>query len=132
MQLNIKFHAILPISFCAIGQQNLCHAHFVKIVKSCTEHPKTSKSVKNWKSKIFTIPIISSDIECIEESKKIKIKETLTSMRSVNISRTFGDKSVLGGLLKFCFRKWKIPAPRRKLSTAASIPSLLVRSCEIN
>ena len=45
--------------------KNLCHTqtdrHFVKIAKLFSGHPK--KSVKNWKSKIFTIPTLSSEIE---------------------------------------------------------------------
>ena len=64
--------------------QNFCHRHtdrqtdtqtdrqidrhFPKIVKSCSGHPKTCKSVKNRKSKICTKPILSSTF--IEESNK--------------------------------------------------------------
>ena len=42
--------------------------HFLKIVKSCSGYPKTSKSIKNRKSKIFTKPILSSIY--VEENKK--------------------------------------------------------------
>ena len=31
---------------------------FVRIVKSCRGHSKMCKSIKNWKSKIFAIPIL--------------------------------------------------------------------------
>ena len=61
--------------------QNFCHTrtethrqtdrHFPKIVKSCSGHPKTCKSIKNWKSKICTKPILSSTY--IEESNKKKV-----------------------------------------------------------
>ena len=37
---------------------------FVKIVKSCSGHPKTCKFVKNWKPKIFTIPTLFSYTKC--------------------------------------------------------------------
>ena len=40
--------------------------HFPEIVKSCSGHPKTCKSIKNWKPKICTKPIFSSTY--IEES----------------------------------------------------------------
>ena len=40
---------------------SLSHAqrdnHFLEIVKSCSGHPKTCKSIKNRKSKIFTKPM---------------------------------------------------------------------------
>ena len=52
--------------------QNFCHTHtyrhFPEIAKRCSEHPKTCKSIKNRKSKIFTKPIVSCIY--IEESKK--------------------------------------------------------------
>ena len=41
--------------------------HFPKIVKSCSGHPKTCKSIKNRKSKICMKPILPSSY--IEESK---------------------------------------------------------------
>ena len=51
--------------------QNFCHRHtdrhFPKIVKSCSGHPKTCKSIENRKSKICTKPIFCSTY--IEESK---------------------------------------------------------------
>ena len=34
--------------------------HFPEVVKSCSGHPKTCKSIKNRKSKIFPKPILSS------------------------------------------------------------------------
>ena len=43
--------------------------HFPEIVKSCSGHPKTFKSIKNRKSKIFTKPMLSSIY--VEESKKL-------------------------------------------------------------
>ena len=53
--------------------QNFCHTHtdrhFPEIVKSCPGHPKTCKSIKNWKSKICMKPILFSIY--IEESKSI-------------------------------------------------------------
>ena len=69
MRLNIKFHKILPINFCSSAAQNLCHRQTdgrTDIYKDknteivCSRHPKTCRSVKNWKSKIITIPILSS------------------------------------------------------------------------
>ena len=48
--------------------------HFVKILKSCPVHPKTCKSVKNRKSKIFTIPIL---LFYIEYRRKWKVNERL-------------------------------------------------------
>ena len=36
--------------------------HYVK-VKSYSEHSKPCKSVKNWKSEIFTIPALSFYVE---------------------------------------------------------------------
>ena len=46
--------------------QNFSHRHtdrqtrFPEIVESCSGHPKTCKSIKNRKSKIFIKPILSS------------------------------------------------------------------------
>ncbi|CAL1297983.1 unnamed protein product, partial [Larinioides sclopetarius] len=34
--------------------------HFLKIVKSCSGDPKTCRSIKKRRSKIFAIPILSS------------------------------------------------------------------------
>ena len=54
--------------------QNFCHTHrhtdrhFPEIVKLCSGHTKTCKSIKNWKSKIFTKLILC--LIYIEESKK--------------------------------------------------------------
>ena len=58
--------------------QNISHTlsdtqtdrHFPKIVKSCSGHPKTCKSIKKRKSKICMKPILSSTY--VEESKKKK------------------------------------------------------------
>ena len=65
MQLKIKFHASLSISFCASADtkfmshtDRLIDRQFLKIVRLCSKHPKTCKSVKNRESKIFTIPIL--------------------------------------------------------------------------
>ena len=48
--------------------QNFCHIHtgrhFLKIVKSWPGHPKTCKSIKNRKSKIWTKPILSFIYTC--------------------------------------------------------------------
>ena len=46
--------------------------HFPEIVKSCSGHPKMCKSIKNWKSKIFTKPMLSSIH--IEENKKKTVR----------------------------------------------------------
>ena len=55
--------------------QNFCHRHtdrhFPEVVKSCSKHPKTCKSIKNQKSKICTKPILSSmhiDMQKIKHS----------------------------------------------------------------
>ena len=42
--------------------------HFLEIIKSCSEHPKTCKFIKNQKAIICTKLILSSIY--IEESKK--------------------------------------------------------------
>ena len=58
------------MKFCALVlefhlSQNFCHTHrqtdrhFPKLVKSCSGHPKTRKSIKN-KCKICTKPVLSS------------------------------------------------------------------------
>ena len=64
--------------------QNFCHTHtdtqthrhtdrhFPELVKLCSGHPKTCKSIENRKSKTCTKPILSSI--CIEESKNIMWK----------------------------------------------------------
>ena len=48
-------------------RQYFCHTHtdrhFPEIVKSCSVHPKTYKSIKNQNSKNFTIPTLLSYIE---------------------------------------------------------------------
>ena len=77
MILNIKFHEVLFInSWTTLATKflSLTHTdtqtdwHFPEIVKSCSGHPKTCKSIKNRKSKICTKPILSSIY--IEESRK--------------------------------------------------------------
>ena len=69
----MKFRAlVLELYF----PQNLWHTHtdtqtdryFPEIFKSCSGNAKTCKSIKNWKSKIFTKPTLSSSD--IEKSKK--------------------------------------------------------------
>ena len=72
--LNIKFHEILFVSFqAALFTKFLPYTdlqthrqHFPEIVKSCSGHFKTRKSIKNQKSKICTKAIFSSTY--IEES----------------------------------------------------------------
>ena len=69
--LNIKVHKILCISSGAtLATKFLSHTHrhLPEIVKSCSGHPKTCKSIENRKTKICTKPILSSTY--IEESKK--------------------------------------------------------------
>ena len=46
--------------------------YFLKTVKSCSGHLKTSKSVKNRKSKNFTIPIFSSHTEHRKKQKNVE------------------------------------------------------------
>ena len=62
----------LPQNFCHTHTDTQTHRqtdrHFPEAVKSCSGHPKTCKSIKNWKSKICTKPIFSSIY--VEESKK--------------------------------------------------------------
>ena len=53
----------LPENFCRIQIDR----HFPEIVKLCSGHPKTCKSIKNRKLKIFMKPTLSSIY--IEESK---------------------------------------------------------------
>ena len=61
-----------PSVFELAQPQNVCHVqtdrHFVKIVKSCSEHPNTYKSIKKPELKIFGIPVLPFYI-VIEESK---------------------------------------------------------------
>ena len=72
--LNTKVHEILFVSSPAIlATKFLSHTqtdrHFPEIVKSCSEHCKTCRFIKNQKSKICTKPIFS--FTYIEESKNI-------------------------------------------------------------
>ena len=74
MQLNIKFHAIPSNNFCVGAATKFVwhtHRHFVKIIKPWSGYPKMSKSGKNWKSKIFTIPkFIIQNIEVSKNDNK--------------------------------------------------------------
>ena len=76
----MKFYSLvlelhLPQNFCHTHTDTQTHRHtdrqtdrhFPEIVKSCSGHPKTCKSIKNRKSRICTKPILSSIY--IEESK---------------------------------------------------------------
>ena len=70
MQSFIKFYSLvlemhLPQNFCLTDTQ--IDRHFPKIVKWCSGHPKTYKSIKNWKSEVCTKPMLFST--CAEESK---------------------------------------------------------------
>ena len=77
--------------------QNFCHTHtdrhtdrqtdrhFPEIVKSCSGHPKTCKSIKNRKSKIFTKHILSSSYT--DESKKLLFRYfRMVTLKSMLIS----------------------------------------------
>ena len=64
LTLNIDFHEILWIRFRAtLAIKILSHTQTQRqilsrnIRKSCSRQPKAYKSIKNWKSKIFTKPI---------------------------------------------------------------------------
>ena len=61
----MKFYALvlelhLKQDFCHRHTDRHTDIHFPEIVKSCSGHPKTCKSIKNWKLKNFTKPILSS------------------------------------------------------------------------
>ena len=64
--LVLELH--LPQNFCHRHTDSQTDRHFPEIVNSCSGHPKTCKSIKDWKSKICTKPILSSIY--VEESKK--------------------------------------------------------------
>ena len=64
----LVFELHLPQNFCHTHTDTQTDRHFPKIVKSCSGHPRTCKSIKNQKSKICTEPLLSSTY--IEESKK--------------------------------------------------------------
>ena len=101
MILNTKFHEILFISSRATlatkflshthrHTDRQTHRHFPEIVKSCSGHPKTCKSIENWKSKICTKPILPSTY--IEESNKhvhVLIFKNIFSNRVVICEPTF-------------------------------------------
>ena len=76
--------------------QNFCHTHtdrhFPKIVKSCSGHPKTCKSIENRKSKICTKPILSSI--CIEESKKRRRRRKKERKKKNENAMRFCNKSI--------------------------------------
>ena len=78
----MKFRALvlelhLPQNFC----HTQTHRHFPEIVKSCSGHPKTRKSIENRKSKICLKTILSSTY--IEECKKDALQNLLYDTRSV-------------------------------------------------
>ena len=64
--LVLELH--LPQNVCLTQKDGQTNRHFQEIVKSCSGHPKTCKSIKNRQSKFCTKPILSSIY--IEESKK--------------------------------------------------------------
>ena len=66
--LVLELH--LPQNFCHTHTDRQTDRHFPEIVKSCSGHPKTCKSIKNRKSKICTKQIFFSIN--IEESKKVE------------------------------------------------------------
>ena len=78
--LVLELH--LPQNFCLTHTDK----HFSEIVKSCSEHLKTCKSIKNWKLKICTEPILSSIYT--EESKKEKVPRLTNTLNSI-MSGTF-------------------------------------------
>ena len=90
--LVLELH--LPQNFCHRHTDTQTHRqtdrHFPKIVKSCSGHPKTCKSIENRKSKIYTKSILSSTY--IEESKKGKIAqgERTTNWKDNNKQRAGG------------------------------------------
>ena len=65
-ELVLELH--LPQNFCRTHTDIHTHRHthrqtdrhFPKIVKSCSGHPKTCKTIGNRNSKIFENPILSS------------------------------------------------------------------------
>ena len=59
----------MPQIFCHSHTQTHTDRHFPEVVKSCSGHPKTCKSTKNRKSKIFKKPILSSVY--VEENQKL-------------------------------------------------------------
>ena len=61
----LVFELHLPQNFCPTQTDR----HFPEVVNSYSGHPKTCKSIKNCKSKIFTKPVFSSTY--IEESKNL-------------------------------------------------------------
>ena len=60
----------LPQNFCHRHTDRQTDRHFPKIVKSCSGHPKTCKSIKNRKWKICPKPVLSSTD--IEERKNVE------------------------------------------------------------
>ena len=51
---------LLPQSLCDTHRNGHTDRHFSEIIKTCSGHLKTCKSIKNWKSKNFTKPILFS------------------------------------------------------------------------
>ena len=65
IQSYIYFRALLleiqrPQNFGDIQTERPTNRHFLKMVKSCSGHLKTCKSIENWMSKIFASLILSS------------------------------------------------------------------------
>ena len=87
----MKFYALvlelyLPQNFCRIHADlhtdRHIDRHFPELVKSCSGHPKTGKSIKNQKSEICTKPILSSIY--IEESKNMKSKRLAPNIHFIS------------------------------------------------
>ena len=79
----MKFFALilelyLPHKFCFTHTDR----HFPEILKSYSGHPKTRKSIKNRKSKLFTKPMLFSI--CIEENKKLRKNNRKTRINLAN------------------------------------------------
>ena len=68
--LVLELH--LPQNFCHTHTDTLTDRHFPEIVKSCSGHPKTFKSIKNRILEICTKPILTS-IYIEEKIKTLKI-----------------------------------------------------------
>ena len=60
----------LPQKFCLTHRDSQTDKRFLEIIKSCSGHPKTRKSIKNQKLKNFMKLMLSSTYK--EESKKRK------------------------------------------------------------
>ena len=117
----MKFRALvlelhLPQNFCHTHTDTLTHRHmdrqtdrhFPEIVKSCSGHHKTCKSIKNRKSKICPKPILFSIY--IEESKKKKkntISKVMCDSNAIDSLWLIAtDSQLLLILKKFCYSKF--------------------------